>query len=301
MSPFFNRFDKLQAEVETNRILIAQTYVRELYRTRSLLRLTDAEFRVFSQWGEDGIIQYLISKVPIINPVFVEFGVGDYSESNTRFLLTHDNWQGLVIECDSSNVNKIRSSDLYWRHDLTAINEFLTRDNINSLIGEAGIAGDIGLLSIDVDGNDYWLWKAITADIISPRIVIVEYNSLFGNHNAVTIPYSDQFSRSQAHYSNLYYGASIKALCLLAKQKGYVFVGSNSVGNNAFFVRNDVSANIVEIDVKNGYVESKMRESRDEHGRLTYLSGAKRLKTIENENVIDVVKNRTVRIKDLKR
>jgi hypothetical protein len=216
-------------------------------------------------------------------------------------LLTHDNGQGLVIECDSSNVNNIRSSDLYWRHDLTAINAFLTRDNIDSLIEEAGIAGDIGLLSIDVDGNDYWLWKAITADIISPRIVIVEYNSLFGNHNAVTIPYSDQFSRSQAHYSNLYYGASTKALCLLAEQKGYVFVGSNSVGNNAFIVRNDVSANIVESDVNKGYVESIMGESRDEHGRLTYLSGAKRLKTIENENVIDVVKNRTVRIKDLKR
>ena len=117
--------------------------------------LRESEFRTFSQWGEDGIIQRLIRTVPIERRLFVEFGVQDYSEANTRFLLLHDNWSGLVMDGDEANIESIRRSDLFWRHNLKAHRAFITRENIDELLRANGVEGDIGLLSIDIDGNDY--------------------------------------------------------------------------------------------------------------------------------------------------
>ena len=95
--------------------------------------IRDAEFKVFSQWGEDGIIQWIISKIPFIPPTFIEFGVEDYRESNTRFLLMHNNWKGLVIDGSEENVKKIKTSSWFWRYDLTALYAFITKKNINEL------------------------------------------------------------------------------------------------------------------------------------------------------------------------
>ena len=92
--------ERIVSEIESNRILIVQERIRE-FSSLQLDNIAGAEFRVFSQWGEDGIIQYLLSKVPISNQVFFELGVEDYRESNTRFLLMNDNWRGLVIDCNS--------------------------------------------------------------------------------------------------------------------------------------------------------------------------------------------------------
>jgi hypothetical protein len=285
MTGLKGRFIRLEAELELNRMLLVQSRIRD-FKHQTLSAIVDAEFRVFSQWGEDGIIQYLLSKVPIRNTAFVEFGVDNYKESNTRFLLMNNNWTGFLIVCEKSNLRYIRAQDHYWRYDLTGVCAFITKDNINQIIERAGIRGDIGLLSIDLDGNDYWVWKAIS--IISPRIVIVEYNSVFGNRLAVTIPYDQQFNRTQAHYSNLYFGASLRALCVLAKEQGYVFVGSNSAGCNAFFVRQDVATNLTELTCADGYVESKARESRNVDGALTFISGRQRLELIKDKTLVDV-------------
>jgi hypothetical protein len=298
-TPLLDKLKLEQFHIEENRILTAQLLIKETYaRKRMPARLSDVEFKVFSQWGEDGIIQFLISRVLVTNEIFVEFGVDTYQESNTRFLLVNNNWKGLIIDSNSVCIKQIQENDLYWRHDLTALNAFITKDNINRLIKDSGIVGDIGLLSIDVDGNDYWIWKAI--DVISPRIVICEYNSLFGYREAVTIPYDEKFNRTLAHYSNLYYGASLRALCILARKKGYVFVGSNKAGCNAFFVRKDVTGQIPSIDCKTGYVKSRIRDSRDEEGRLTFISGNDRIKVIQNKMVIDILTDREKRIKEMK-
>ena len=177
-----------------------------------------AEFRAFSQWGEDGILQHLLRHLPVSRKIFVEFGVENYTESNTRFLLTNNNWAGLVIDGSRENVEYIKKDEIYWRYNLKAENAFITKDNINDLIHRNGISGEIGLLSIDIDGNDYWVWEAINAVI--PSVVVVEYNSRFGPERAVTVPYDPEFFRTTAHYSNIYYGASLAALCLLGKRKG---------------------------------------------------------------------------------
>jgi hypothetical protein len=234
-------------------------------------QLRDAEFRVYSQWGEDGIIQHLIGAVPIARPIFVEFGVQDYREANTRFLLVNNNWSGLVLDGSPDNIAAIRRDDIYWRHNLRADCAFITRDNINELLSRNGLAGDIGLLSVDIDGNDYWVWQAI--DVVSPRIVVAEYNSRFGAERAVTVPYDPEFIRGNAHFSMIYYGASLAALVALGARKGYDFVGSNSAGNNAFFVRRDLRPAALPVRTSaEGYVRAQFREARDQSGRLLFAS-----------------------------
>ncbi|MGZ8881810.1 MAG: hypothetical protein ACXW0I_06915, partial [Methylosarcina sp.] len=245
--------------------------------------------KVFSQWGDDGIIQYLINRIDIPVKKFVEFGVADYTESNTRFLLLNNSWSGLVMDCSAENVNYIKSDEIYWKYDLTAIHTFATAENINSTLSAAGYKEEVGLLHIDVDGNDYWIWKAI--DCLSSVIAIIEYNSLFGPERAITIPYDPEFDRIKAHHSGLYAGASLSALCDLAHEKGYTFIGSNSAGNNAYFVRNDQMGSLPPISVKEGYVASKFREHRDETGCLTFLAGHKAINCIKGMRVFNTRAN----------
>ncbi len=243
-------------------------------------------FKVFSQWDEDGIIQYLINKIPIENKTFIEFGVENYEESNTRFLLLNNHWQGLVLDASAADVRYIQTDRIYWEYDLQAKCTWITRDNINSLLAEAGFSEDVGLLSIDIDGNEYWIWEAIES--VRPRIVIVEYSSLFGLQ-PISIPYNENFDRTVAHYSTLYYGCSLAALSHLARKKGYLLVGSNIWGHNAFFVRADVAGEFKGLEPEEAYVLSKFRESRGSAGNPTYVRGKDRIKLIEHLPVTNVV------------
>lgn len=264
-------------------------------RSGSYGRLQDAEFRIFSQFGEDGIIQYLIGRVPIEHDTFIEFGVEDYRESNTRFLLWNDNWRGLILDGGDSHVEFVRSNDIGWRHTIDARSVFVTTDNINGTFATAGFTGDIGLLSVDIDGNDYWVLEAIEA--VSPRILIVEYNSTFGPNAAVSVPYDPAFQRTRAHHSNLYWGASLAAICRAADRKGLAFVGSNSAGNNAFFVRRDVLGDLATFTPSEGWVDARFRESRDPTGALTYLAGrANRIAAISDLPLVDVATGATTTV-----
>lgn len=255
-------------------------------------------FKVFSQWDEDGIIQYLTSHLPIRNRTFIEFGVEDYEESNTRFLLFKDHWQGMVLDASEEDIRFIQRDKLYWEFDLQAKRAWITRENIDSLVREAGFGEDVGLLSIDIDGNEYWIWEAIRS--IRPCIVIVEYNSIFGLQ-PVSVPYKEDFQKRSAHYSGLYYGCSLGALHHLAKKKGYVLLGINSWGHNAFFVRNDIATDLREVTPEQIYVPSKYRDSRDRSGNLNFLRGQDRVKLIENLPVTNVVTGTDILMKDIHR
>ena len=267
-------------------ILAGQALARQIARG-PVESLRDVEFRVFSQFGDDGIVEYLVSRigVPRERERFVEIGVEDYSEANTRFLLVHRNWSGLIVDRGDAHVRAVSASPLMWRHDIRPVAARVDRENVNELLREHGFAHDLGLLSIDVDGNDYWVWEAVEAD---PLVVVVEYNSLFGAGRAVTVPYDTDFDRTRAHHSNLYFGASLAALERLGAAKGYRLVGSNSAGNNAFFVRADVAGDLPSPSVAEAYVESRYRESRDEAGNLTFLSGRDRSREIAHLPVWDV-------------
>ncbi len=279
---------QLREQVLEAKLLSAKILIGQMKTKGMLPRLSDAEFKVFSQFGDDGIIQYLLQQVdiPDVSRKFIEFGVQDYQESNTRFLMMNDNWSGLILDGSAGNINKIVADAQFWRHDLTAVEAFIDRDNVNDLFARNGFEGEIGLLSIDIDGNDYWVWESI--DVVNPIIVVCEYNSSFGPEHAVTIPYNSVFQRSTAHYSNLYWGVSLKALCLQASRRGYAFVGCNSAGNNAYFVRQDKLGSLLPLKCADGYVEARFRESRNRDGDLTYLPVAKRLIEIAQMPLYDV-------------
>jgi hypothetical protein len=289
----------LPERMAEHKILAARLLIDRIRSRPRIESLREAEFQVFSQFGDDGIIQYLVHRTALRphEHRFIEFGVENYRESNTRFLLVADNWSGLVMDAEPGNVRHIQSDRIYWRHDLTARCAFIDAENINALIDAAGYSGEAGLLSIDLDGIDYWVWERI--ECVRPVIVVVEYNSVFGAEHAVSIPYDAHFRRTAAHFSNLYWGCSIRALGQLGSKKGYALVGSNGAGNNAYFVRRDRLADLRELDAGEAYVESKFRESRDRSGRLTFLSGRRRLEAIRDMPLRLVDRGQTTTVAEL--
>jgi hypothetical protein len=285
---------RLAERLDDLAVLAGQALARQ---TKEVRDLRDAEFKVFSQFGDDGIVEHLVARVGVPRQAerFVELGVEDYREANTRFLLVNRNWSGLIVDSGDAHVRALDQSSLLWRHDLHPVTAFVDRDNANELLARHGFDRDLGLLSIDLDGNDYWIWEAIAAE---PLIVVVEYNSLFGGERAVTIPYEAGFDRTRAHHSNLYFGASLPALARLAEAKGYRLVGSNSAGNNAYFVRADAAEGLPAPSVAEAHAESRYRESRDEAGNLTYLSGSERVRAIADLPVWDLEREELVTVGD---
>jgi hypothetical protein len=186
---------------------------------------------------------------------------------------------------------------LYWKHSLTAVDDFVTRDNVNQILADNGFVGEIGLLVIDIDGVDYWLWDAI--DAVSPKIVICEYNGIFGNDATVTVPYDETFDRTSKHFSWLYAGASLQALRHLGQQKGYSLIGTNCGGNNAFFLRDDVLAGSSVALPENLYRRPMFREARNRDGSLAYVDVAEGIKWIEDLEVFDVEACELRKIRDL--
>ena len=284
----FKRFQSVigcDSELLERNMLLQKKMLSDQRLESRIKDLQNAEFRVFSQWGEDGILDWIFSRIPDINKSFVEFGVQNYRESNTRCLLMAEKWRGLVIDGAINNIENIRSQDIFWRHDLHAKCAFIDRDNINELISGSGFKGELGLLSIDIDGNDYWVWRAV--EVISPVVVVCEYNAVLGDILPLTIPYAADFYRTRSHHSNLYFGASIRALVKLGESKGYVFVGTTLSGCNAFFVRRDHASKITsELDKVLAH-PSSVRESRDENGRLTFVGGEARQKIISHLPFVD--------------
>lgn len=253
--------------------------------------VNDFEFKIFSQFGDDGIIQYLIKNIEIKNQIFIEFGVEDYSESNTRFLMMNNNWEGLIMDGSKKAIQKIEGRSWFWKYSLKANCAFITRENINELLAIPNYS-DIGLLHIDIDGNDYHILEEINLKKLNPSMIIMEYNSVFGNKRAISVPYNKSFYRTNEHFSNLYFGASLPALTYLANNKGYALVCCNLAGNNAYYVRKDLlNDKVREISNEEAFKLSKFRESRDVKGNLSLLYGSERYNIIKGKEVINVISN----------
>ena len=160
-------------EIEKDLILKAKIISLKNKKKNRIKDLSDVEFSVFSQWGEDGIIDWIINKIERLPKIFLEIGTEDYTESNTRFLLMNKNWDGFLIEGDKNKVNKIKSQQIFWKYNLKVQNKFINKENINKIIKEISIPKKIGLLSLDIDSIDYWILKEIKG--IDPTIIICEY------------------------------------------------------------------------------------------------------------------------------
>jgi hypothetical protein len=287
------RFDRVDSKLEIleEKLRLLQESLGRIESRQNALIETPSfrsqEFKVYSQHGEDGLLQHLIQAVKLPNQTFIEFGVQDYEEANTRFLAGQGGWRGLIIDGDKSAMEQVRLKKSLWFSDLTTVGEFITCENINSLFLENGFSGEIGVLSIDIDGNDFWVWDAINS--VSPAVVICEYNHRFGEKLAVTIPYDPSFQRQKAHYSQIYFGASLKALCLLAERKGYDFVGASSSGVNAFFVRKDLRpACLKKLTAEEGYVRGSFMDALDESGRFIRMSAEEEYATVTRLPLVDI-------------
>jgi hypothetical protein len=161
---------------------------------------------------------------------------------NTANLIINHRWLGLLFDGKEANTKKAKR--FYAKHPDTRywppaiVHEWITKDNVNGIIEKAGYTGEIDLLSLDIDGIDYWLWKEIS--VISPRAVVLEFNHLWGPEVSVTVPYSDDFVVEYSKYGSDYAGASLAAFVKLGKEKGYRLVGTNAIATNAFFVRDNI-------------------------------------------------------------
>jgi hypothetical protein len=198
-------------------------------------RLMAQRYRLQSQNEEDGITLALLEEAGATNRRFVEIGSG-LSGGNSACLASELGWTGLMVDGNPVHMTQVRRRF----PGVTATAAWVTRENINELITDAGLSGEVDFFSLDLDGNDYWVWEAMTA--CSPRVVVIEYNSAFGGDRAVTIPYDPQFNRR--NYRFCYYGASLAALATLSAKKGYRLVTCEPNGVNAYFLRDDVAPSI---------------------------------------------------------
>lgn len=197
-------------------------------------RLLRHGYKVYSQNDEDGIIAEIFRRIGTEHKVFVEFGAERGIECNT-LNLTLSGWRGLWMDGSSGNVAFMREKFdfLIAEKQLAVVRAMIDAENINGLISE-NIGQQVDLLSIDIDRNDYWVWKAI--DVIQPRLVVIEYNATIRPPVAVTVKYD---AKARWNGTN-YFGASLSALEKLGRDKGYSLVGCTFSGANAFFVRDDL-------------------------------------------------------------
>ena len=292
-------FDKLFFNIGLNQI----SENRKNYK--NIDNIQKIELKIFSQNGEDGIIDYLLIKLKLIphSTNFIEIGVGDYRESNTRFIYNRFHSKGVIIDCIDDMKKKVKPHVNLWKGDLRICNSFINSNNINEIL-KKNCDFDVDVFSLDIDGIDYWIIQKLKKNI--SKIFIAEFNPVFGPKLKVTVPNIDDFDRTNYHYSNLCYGMSLSALIDVMKEKNYYFVGTNLQKMNAFFVSNDFNKKDffenLEIKSLENYTNSNIRDSRDINNNLNYLSGfEKKIKEIENCEVINLEKNKNdlVKIKDL--
>ena len=165
---------------------------RKFYNTYTLLE--DAELKFFSQNGEDGIIDFLVKKLNLKKPSIGEIGIGDYSEANTRFLYEMYYGKGLVVDINKDLKKKVLSNVSLWRGNLNILEKSVSSENINEILSD-NAKFEIDVFSIDIDGVDYWILNEIKPQIA--KIIILEYNSIFGLELEVTIPNINDFNRTE--------------------------------------------------------------------------------------------------------
>lgn len=245
--------------------------------------LWDVEVKVFSQWGEDGILDYLFYSLGLIKPRILELGAGNFSECNSRFAAHILNASVYAVDSREDLPVGLSRSGLMWRNSIFSEVIEIEDNNVVAITKRASKAlGGIDVISVDIDGNDYWVMKNIPLNGV--LVVVVEYNPIFGKDFRVSVPYEKK-SRFERHRSGLLFGGSLPAFIDLLKEKNFTFVGTNRVGNNAFFVDaekvDNINVEIPNLRFLDKFVDWRCREARDDHGELTY-------ETIEsNQGLID--------------
>lgn len=221
----------------------------------------DVGFRRYSQFEEDGILLFIFSLIGEESRKVVEICCGDGQQSMAANLIVNHGWQGLLFE---GNPALVKAAQSFYKKQLDCLfnqpiikQAWITAESINSLIAEGGYSGEVDLLSLDIDGNDYWVWRAI--DKISPRVCLFETHNIIPSNLALTIPYDPNFRKDTTDF----HSASLLAITKLSKEKGYRLIGAHRHGFNAFFMRNDVGADIFpEVSVESAHDNAFTRWSQ---------------------------------------
>jgi hypothetical protein len=202
----------------------------------------DTGFRVYSQNDEDGLLLFIVALIGLTNRLCVDMAFGSPYGANTTNLICNWGFHGLLIE---GNRDNIQASEKFfathkdtWIYPPRCVSAWVTTENVNEILIENGFEGEIDLFSLDMDGMDYWIWKNLM--VVRPRVVIVEYQDIWGPEKAVTVPYKPNFNRFDTHPD--YFGASLAAFVKLGREKGYRLVGCNKYCYNAFFLYKDLGA-----------------------------------------------------------
>ncbi len=219
-------------------------YYQECTRKKQVPKLSETGYRIFSQYEEDGKLLFIFAVIGIKNELFIEIGSDDGINSNCANLALNFGWHGLFIDGNKESIKRGKRFYSKYPHPLTYPPKFVcekvTRENINQIIQNAGFEGEIDLLSIDIDGNDYWIWDVI--DIVKPNVVIIETHNEFGFHNIV-VPYDPDYQFPGKH--PVYHGASPVAMTKLANKKGYRLVGANKLGFNFIFIKKELANDLI--------------------------------------------------------
>jgi hypothetical protein len=247
-------------------IQLRLAYRRLVEDGRPLPSFADVGFKCHSQTDEDGILLFLFAVLGATKKLCVELCAGNGVECNTANLILHHGWHGLLADGDEKNVDLCRR--VYGQSAQTYVyppkfaHSWVTRGNVNDLLTANGFAGEIDLLSLDLDGIDYWIWEAITA--VTPRVVVLEYQDILGPDRSWTVPYADDFSATAYPMPGglpSFAGASLRAFVNLGRRKGYRLVGVNRYGYNAFFVKNGLGDTLLpEIDPSECFSHPKVLE-----------------------------------------
>ncbi|HEY4365731.1 MAG TPA: hypothetical protein VGN07_00735 [Steroidobacteraceae bacterium] len=241
-------------EPRLNNEAVAQKVLMHQYRLLAaqdngwLPSFKDVGFRKYSQFEEDGILLCLFALIPPINRKCVEICAGHGRECNTANLIINHGWWGYLFDGNERNVTAGQAFFAHhpdtFLHPPRFTRAWITAENVNDQISRCGVSGPIDLLSLDIDGMDYWVWKAIA--VIEPQVVVCETHNPIPPDRALTVPYDPEF----VFESQDYRGASLAAMCKLGREKGYRLVGTHRFGFNAFFVRDGVGeAFFPEVDV----------------------------------------------------
>lgn len=236
------QIDEIGSVGKGMQLLLALKYQEMRHASVPLPRFADVEFRAYSQNGEDGILLYLFSLLGTADKTCVEICAGNGIECNCANLLINHGWTGLLVDGNPANVEEgrrfyARSRDTFSWPPLF-LHSWVTAENVNALIARSGLCGDIDLLSLDMDGMDYWVWRAITC--VRPRVVMLEYEATWGPQRSLTRPYRSDFATDGLPYA----GASLAAFIKLGRAKGYRLVGCNRYCFNAVFLREDVGPDL---------------------------------------------------------
>jgi hypothetical protein len=266
---------------------------------KNIKNLDDVSFKVYSQNNEDAILEYLILSLKLKNIKFIEIGTEDYSESNTRFIYEKYNCDGLIIDNTKNLTSKISKLLYIWKGNLRIEEKFVNKNNVNTLINKHFPNKNVDIFSLDVDGVDYWILKELPDNL--SKIIVAEYNPYFGPDLEVTVPYSDNFNRSEYHSSNLCFGMSLRALINLMENKGYSFIGSASLRCNAFFIKNEFKKllSLEDIDTSNlkDYTNAHFRENKINN--FNYTAPEENINIIGECKVFNLKTNKICKINQL--